>query len=82
MAPQCIYRVWMRHCPGFDGSLYGGPWTRTCHTATGRTPKEARSRMLRKFRGGGFHNMSLIAAPLGMDPNMEERKRAKARGEA
>ena len=79
MTTQRIYRIWMQRRPGFDGSLYGGGWTPTRHTATGRTPTEARSRMLRKFRGGGFHNMSLVAVPEGVDPNMEETVKREVR---
>lgn len=63
------YRIWrLQH-----NNLYvigsTGKWWPTRDIIKARSPKDARNKMVRRFKRAGFHHMSLVAAPLGHDPN-------------
>lgn len=45
-------------------------WSRTSHSVTARTDKEAQAKVKRKFSGCGFSAMALVAVPHGQTPNV------------
>ena len=64
------YRVWrsqLRTSP--VGELGMTEWFPCNDYIKARSDKEARSKMIRKFANYGFQSMSLVAVPIGVNPN-------------
>lgn len=69
------YRVWRTHQP--DSPLqhvtYSG-WLPTKHFIQARSQRKAEYKLRRRFANAGFHHMSLMAVPTGLNPNEENLK--------
>jgi hypothetical protein len=57
-----VFSIWRR-------GHFEDCWSRTSHSVTARTDKEAQAKVKRKFAGCGFSAMSLVAVKNGMTPN-------------
>ena len=69
-----MFRVWRRSCLD-SGSV--GLWIQTACTLKARTDSEAQSKLRRQYARAGFHHMSLVAVPIGVDPNSALVKEAE-----
>ena len=57
-----VFSIWRR-------GHFEDRWSRTSHSVTARTDKEAQAKVKRKFSGCGFSAMGLVAVRYGKTPN-------------
>lgn len=50
-------------------SAYPTRWTKTSHSVKAKSDESAQKKVIAKFKGCGFSNMSLVAVEEGVDPN-------------
>lgn len=58
-----VFSIWRR-------GHFEDRWSRTSHSVTARTDKEAQAKVKRKFSGCGFSAMGLVAVRYGKTPNV------------
>ena len=67
------YAIWYTHHR--DIASGSSLWMTTKHTLRARDADEAHSKLVRRFKRAGFHNMSLVAVPIGYNPNDDRESR-------
>ena len=63
------YDVWMRYHRGGDASGVPSDWLPTQVTIIAKHDKDAHNKLKRRYRKAGFHAMSLVTVPFGVNPN-------------